>query len=216
MRIGLVLSCLPPAEAVRALVDLANLRGGPDNITVVVARVLGPQIAQAASADHAAGVASRNLRPVHPLLWVLIVVACLAAVGLFALGHIFISLASLVCAAVAGIAALWQRYGGADRRFESDGRRFGRGPYVDCNCRQRRSAGPARRNRQSTPRCGRGRELVDRLEPFRRFLFPRGGRPQGQQAARCGPRVSRRHHLHDVATPQAGNRPQIAPIASYL
>ena len=28
-----------PDEAVRALVDLANLRGGPDNITVQVARL---------------------------------------------------------------------------------------------------------------------------------------------------------------------------------
>ena len=64
----------------------------------------------------------------------IIAVAALAALGLFALGRVFISLASLVCAAVAAIAALWQRYGGADRRFESDGRRFGRGPYVDCNC----------------------------------------------------------------------------------
>ena len=49
--IGMVLSCLPPAEAAQALVDLANLRGGPDNITVVIVRVLGPQIAQDTSSD---------------------------------------------------------------------------------------------------------------------------------------------------------------------
>ena len=42
--IGLVLSCLPPAEAVHALIELACLRGGPDNITAVVVRVLGPQV----------------------------------------------------------------------------------------------------------------------------------------------------------------------------
>ena len=132
--IGLVLSCLPPSEAVRALVDLANLRGGPDNITVVVVRVLGPQIARAVSPDHAVNLASANLRPIHPLLWLIIVAACLAAAGLFALGHVLISLLSLVCAAAAGIAALWQRYGNTSRQFQSDGRRFGRGPYVDCNC----------------------------------------------------------------------------------
>ena len=40
--IGKVLGCLPLDEAVRALVDLANLRGGPDNITVVAARVTAP------------------------------------------------------------------------------------------------------------------------------------------------------------------------------
>ncbi len=37
--IGVACRELPPAEACRLLVDLANLRGGPDNITVVVARV---------------------------------------------------------------------------------------------------------------------------------------------------------------------------------
>ena len=38
--IGAILSVLSPQEAVRALVDMANLRGGPDNITAIVARVL--------------------------------------------------------------------------------------------------------------------------------------------------------------------------------
>jgi protein phosphatase len=36
---GAVAATLPPAEACRFLVDLANLRGGPDNITVLIARV---------------------------------------------------------------------------------------------------------------------------------------------------------------------------------
>ena len=36
---GVVASVLPPAEACRFLVDLANLRGGPDNITVILVRV---------------------------------------------------------------------------------------------------------------------------------------------------------------------------------
>lgn len=37
--IGIAVRELPPTEACRLLVDLANLRGGPDNITVLVARV---------------------------------------------------------------------------------------------------------------------------------------------------------------------------------
>src|SRR5204863_7720511 len=36
--IGALLQCLTPAETARVLVDLANLRGGPDNITIVIAR----------------------------------------------------------------------------------------------------------------------------------------------------------------------------------
>jgi protein phosphatase len=37
--IGAVASVLPPVEACRFLVDLANLRGGPDNITVLIVRI---------------------------------------------------------------------------------------------------------------------------------------------------------------------------------
>jgi serine/threonine protein phosphatase PrpC len=39
--IGAVVTALPPAEAVRFLVHLANLQGGPDNTTVIVVRVGG-------------------------------------------------------------------------------------------------------------------------------------------------------------------------------
>ena len=37
--IGAIIGCLPPAESAQILVDLANLRGGPDNITVIVVQV---------------------------------------------------------------------------------------------------------------------------------------------------------------------------------
>ncbi len=39
--IGAVVTALPPEEACRFLVDLANLRGGPDNVTVIILRVVG-------------------------------------------------------------------------------------------------------------------------------------------------------------------------------
>jgi protein phosphatase len=39
LEIGAIASSLPPAEACRLLVDLANIRGGPDNITAVIVRV---------------------------------------------------------------------------------------------------------------------------------------------------------------------------------
>ena len=38
--IGLVLAALPPVEATQSLVDLANLLGGPDNITVTVSEIV--------------------------------------------------------------------------------------------------------------------------------------------------------------------------------
>ena len=45
--LGTILRCLEPQEAADTLVDLANLRGGPDNISVVIAQVDGavPHIA---------------------------------------------------------------------------------------------------------------------------------------------------------------------------
>jgi protein phosphatase len=58
--IGAIASVLPPAEACRFLIDLANMRGGPDNITVVIARLEGP------SAD-ANGVASTSGGRKRPL-----------------------------------------------------------------------------------------------------------------------------------------------------
>ena len=39
--LGTILRCLEPQEAADTLVDLANLRGGPDNISVVIAQVDG-------------------------------------------------------------------------------------------------------------------------------------------------------------------------------
>ena len=83
--IGLVLNCLPPAEAVHALIELACLRGGPDNITAVVVRVLGPQVPEAADAAPARRSRKSNARPVAPWLWTLLGVASLATLGLAAL-----------------------------------------------------------------------------------------------------------------------------------
>lgn len=41
--LGQVLTCLPPREAGPSLIDLANLRGGPDNITLIIVEVLSPR-----------------------------------------------------------------------------------------------------------------------------------------------------------------------------
>ena len=54
--IGAVVGALPPEEACRFLVDLANLHGGPDNITVMVVRVGNPALfkrAPGANTEHA-------------------------------------------------------------------------------------------------------------------------------------------------------------------
>jgi serine/threonine protein phosphatase PrpC len=51
--IGAVASTLPPAEACRFLVDLANLRGGPDNITAMIVRMAAGAESNGAPAEAA-------------------------------------------------------------------------------------------------------------------------------------------------------------------
>jgi len=59
--IGAVVTALPPEEAVRLLVHMANLRGGPDNITVVVVRVPGDGSAGAPPSKSRPGLLRRLL-----------------------------------------------------------------------------------------------------------------------------------------------------------
>ncbi len=130
--IGMVLGCLPPAEAAQTLIDLACLRGGPDNITAVVARVLGPQVAQDGGTDQPVVAPPTKHRPIHPLLWTLLGAASLAAVGMILMKQPMMALIGVLVAVGAGAAAFIQRYGGP--KTELDRRRFGRGPYVKCDC----------------------------------------------------------------------------------
>ncbi len=133
--LGTVLMCLPPAEAVASLVDLANLRGGPDNITVIVARVTGPQLTRFADANGGTPVRTAAGRPVHPLLWTLLGVAGLAALGFLALKSYLPALVSLAVAAAAGVAAIIQRYDGGNLASEAiSGQPLGRGPYRAATC----------------------------------------------------------------------------------
>jgi protein phosphatase len=127
---GVILDCLAPADAVRTLVDLANLRGGPDNITVIVAKVTGPQIAQD---DGAGSSADSEPQPVHPVMWVILGVCILATLSFFALQLLLPGWISLGATAIAAVVAYASRFGG-DNSTAFDGRRFGRGPYTAAEC----------------------------------------------------------------------------------
>jgi protein phosphatase len=111
--IGAVVGVLPPAEACRLLVDLANLRGGPDNITVLIVRVgAGPEANGIASAEPPA---PRRRGP-HLPWWVwLLALGSLLALGATVLEHYklpggiaFFVLASL--AILAGLGGLVAHY----------------------------------------------------------------------------------------------------------
>ncbi|WP_231745755.1 PP2C family protein-serine/threonine phosphatase [Rosistilla oblonga] len=97
VEIGVLLDCLPPKDACRVMVDLANLRGGPDNITIVVVRVDDADVGGAAS------VAGQHL-PRNPpqvsMPFAMVAGTCLLA------AIVFLLLGSHVAAAVAGAVSL--------------------------------------------------------------------------------------------------------------
>jgi serine/threonine protein phosphatase PrpC len=132
--IGTILGALQPAEAVEALVSLANLRGGPDNITAVVVRVTDLPPTPAGDLP-AASMRRRSLpRPVHPLLWTLLGVFALAAGGAALMQFWGTALIGLAAAAAAGVTVLAKRYGGREPDCDFDRKPLGNGPYSDSKC----------------------------------------------------------------------------------
>ncbi len=76
---GAVLYALPPKEAVEALVHLANLRGGPDNITVIIVEALTRLHADEHDLfNHVAGSSDAK---VHAAVWATLAGTVLAAIG---------------------------------------------------------------------------------------------------------------------------------------
>lgn len=137
--IGSILASFAPAEAAQLLIDLANLRGGPDNITVLLAQIVDPS-ATNLNGEHAplrTGGAAKKSAPLF--LWIL-AAAFLLAAGAAALAS-NLPLAAIVGAVglIALVVALVMQgvfSGGGD---QLDGaRRLGEGPYTRTPCK----AGP--------------------------------------------------------------------------
>lgn len=131
--IGMVLSSLSPDEAAQTLVDLANLLGGPDNITAIVAEVGTPSSGRGKRDcdDGGATLASSPASGNDAWLFGGVVgVAIIAAVGLAGAGM-------WIGAAVSGALALavggaWAVRHSAEQDNPVNGRScspFGKGPY---------------------------------------------------------------------------------------
>jgi protein phosphatase len=131
--LGPILAALPPQEAAQALVDLANLRGGPDNITIIIAKVVGPDIASAGNgAPPLRTGVSAVPAPLGPAVWIACFVLALAAIVLVLLKLMYLAAAAAVLAGVIGLFGLARRLGGAPGGTAlSHGRFLGRGPYSE-------------------------------------------------------------------------------------
>jgi protein phosphatase len=134
--IGLIMGTMLPKEAVRTLVDLANLRGGPDNITVLIARVVGRvQSERLAELPRSFSIRPNEKPSVHPAIWVGIGASLLMAALLGKLGYSISALVFSLVSVICGVVAIMQRSGGVEP--ESDGvpqGALGRGPHMALNC----------------------------------------------------------------------------------
>lgn len=127
--LGVVLATLPPAEAVRTLVDLANLRGGPDNITVLVARVVALPPGRTGSRG-----SSSSGKSVATGWWVALGVLGLAAVMLGLSQQLYAAAGCAIAALFTGLTMFIRRFGsGGEPSMDTQGR-LGRGPHRSYVC----------------------------------------------------------------------------------
>lgn len=134
--LGPIMGALPADEAARVLVDLANLRGGQDNCTVLIAKVVKAEMATLASQAPPLTVgAAKNKTGVHPGVWIAAGVAALAAIVILVLG--INPLVAAVAGAVALLTAgcgLLQHFGVSGGVTLEGGRHLGKGPYTATTC----------------------------------------------------------------------------------
>jgi len=130
--IGAILQCLPPHEAAQTLVDLANLRGGPDNISVIIAKINGDIPLAENNNSQPACLASTRRPWQTALLWLA------SGAGLALLAYCLVNQMWLGAALSAGVfvASLLATVGMRSRqarlpsfKFGALGGPYGNGPY---------------------------------------------------------------------------------------
>jgi protein phosphatase len=133
--IGAILASLAPQEAAQAVVDLANLRGGPDNVTVLVGKVVGPELVAAeASLEPLRLGSSPHIRPLNMMIWTAALVCLLAAGVMAGLGQIVGAEVAVVTAAATALVAMIHRRIVVGGRPLGGARMLGRGPYTQVAC----------------------------------------------------------------------------------
>ncbi len=131
--IGGVLASLPPSEAARTLIDIANLRGGPDNITVIIVRIQHADLATTGQPGVAAG---PRKRAVKASSWVLFCTALAVAALLQLLNVPLPGVAVPLILAFFGFVWIFVQVLRGLNAVDgpADGSRLGRGPHVRVDC----------------------------------------------------------------------------------
>ncbi len=133
--IGIILQTLPPTEAVQTLVDLANLRGGPDNISVIIARITGVPSGASATSNLSSPNSSGGKGSTNPVFWIVFGVAALAAAALMFTGETTLAIVSAGVAVASLVAMLLRGATSSDAATaEMPTMQQGRGPYRSQVC----------------------------------------------------------------------------------
>jgi protein phosphatase len=135
--LGAILQCLEPAEAAETLVDLANLRGGPDNISVIVVHVDGEVPVKLDAVETKAPEAATVDWRLHAApLWI-VAGACLGVMAYFLwhqlwLGAVISGIAA-ACAVLSALAFRASALAGCPQ-VRPLGGPYGNGPYRKAEC----------------------------------------------------------------------------------
>jgi serine/threonine protein phosphatase PrpC len=133
--LGAILHCLTPEEAAETLVDLANFRGGPDNISVIIANVAGELPANINVAPPVNGAAAKGRGQSASLL--VAVGVCIGMLVYFLVNRLWTgvvaSAVGLVAALIAAITPLARQSAGQSPA-RSLGGPYGDGPHRKIEC----------------------------------------------------------------------------------
>ena len=134
-----LLAHLSVDEACRTLIDLADLRGGPDNITVVVVKVRDDRVLAEGSGGTGRGSPGNKELPPSSMISLLlagvaILIACLLWMAEQVFPAAFLAVAGLGVLFAAGW--FWFRQKRVGRGNLGDKRPPNHGPYAQCDCQQ--------------------------------------------------------------------------------
>lgn len=127
--IGVLLQLLPIEEAARTMLDLANLRGGPDNITLIAVEA-SDSIIESPENQQETIQRPRKLRPIDPRFIIVSGIGLSASVMLGMLDQWLVALTMFVISCFVMIAGLMTRGSSSDSAsVDSEIGQRGRGPY---------------------------------------------------------------------------------------
>jgi len=133
VEMGVLTKLLTPEMAVQAMVDLANLRGGPDNITLIIVEIADSGITTQAQSDFTREPIFTRSSEFPVVVWILVAIAALSAIILLSVEQVVLALIALVGGVTALISGAVQ-YAVRNQRPKKSLNRYGRAPYRVYKC----------------------------------------------------------------------------------